>query len=146
MELVLYTNNSELNKVDKDLTEISRLNGTLRAGAKVYNPTIMTQTIPNEVNYVFIPEFGRYYFLKNKTKFRRSLDIIELVEDVLMTYKNELRSCMGLMTYTTGSSDDYLSNNSYVTDVRSEFEKLDFENPFLEKPTYVMITLRGKEK
>src|SRR5699024_5492854 len=60
--------------VDRDIV--------LKKPTSLINPVIQTQTVNDGVNYVYIPEFARYYFvddaikLNNITEFRLSVDVL----------------------------------------------------------------------
>lgn len=90
MTIVLYKNSAEFNRVDKTsyLTEVSRLSGTLRDSTSVTEPVIMIEysSVP-DFNYVFIPEFERYYFVDDYIIDVNNVYVLKLSVDVLMTYK-----------------------------------------------------------
>lgn len=98
-EINLYNMNCDKNTVDKTdgIVAISTLSGTLRESSDLMNPVIKFETtrLPR-FNYVYIPAFRRYYFLQEITVITDKLYSMSLHVDVLMTYKNEIRSqeCM----------------------------------------------------
>ena len=69
MNITLYTSLSDKNVVDKELYTHTSMTGTLRDDCSVINPVIsvesLTPTQLKEVNYAYIPEFGRYYYVNN---------------------------------------------------------------------------------
>ena len=71
-------NNSEPERVMKDLKTLATLTGSLKDGTSVINPTILIQGSPATVqqivtsNYLQIPEFGRYYFIRDISSVRIS--------------------------------------------------------------------------
>ena len=87
-DIDLQISSSEKNKLDKHITTISALSGTLRNGTSIIDPVITFEgDISNfvECNYMTIPAFNRSYFVTN---------IIEISAhvDVLSTYAAEIRS------------------------------------------------------
>ena len=69
MTIRLYNNVSDKNVVDKQLTQVGNdITGTLRDDCSVVDPVIAIEGIAaniNGVNYAYIPEFNRYYYINN---------------------------------------------------------------------------------
>ena len=80
MTVKLYLNLSEPHRVNKNLNLIAELEGNLRDGSSVINPSVLidSETNLSLVNYIEIEEFGRKYFVNNVsvpdsiTKYARS--------------------------------------------------------------------------
>lgn len=110
---LLYTG-SEKNRVSKTLTSILEVSGTLREETSILTPSIMIQTnldtIIYKVNYMYIPDFNRYYFVTNITSIRNNLWRVDGRVDVLQTYR------MGIETQTA---------------LLARQEKSDYQNPYL---------------
>ena len=76
MNIVLYANVSEINAVNKNITELITLTGTLREQSSIIDPVITISDIDNyvgQMNYAYIPEFNRYYFITNVESVRNNL-------------------------------------------------------------------------
>ena len=87
MNITLYINNSEKNKIGKNLTNDFSLSGTLRDTTNIINPVILIEL--NEIgnyNYCYINEFNRYYFITDITVIRTGLFAISLIVDVLESF------------------------------------------------------------
>ena len=67
MKITFYYNNSEPNKVRKNLAEISTVDGTLRTQSSVIDPVVRIDGKLNlsRINYMFIDGFQRYYFIRD---------------------------------------------------------------------------------
>ena len=94
--IILYTNNSPLNKVDKNIVQVGYGTGVFRESTNIVEPTIKFQTqltteTLKRVNYAYIEEFARYYFVTDITSLVNELWALSMHIDVLMTYKNEIR-------------------------------------------------------
>lgn len=134
----LYQNNSSPNTLIKSLTEVSSVSGNIKEKTSIVDPVILFQfdTVPS-FNYVYIPVFGRYYFVKNITNYKNNLWEITMHVDVLMSYQRKILSCpcvcsrqenLGNMyiqdsqlpisnkTFTTTQQigTSYFSNNAYI--------------------------------
>lgn len=88
MRIKLYLNASEPNKVHKALNLIAEVDGTLRDGSSVINPSVLIESDVNYslVNYIEIPEFGRKYFVVDNTVSYNHLWNLDCHVDVLTTY------------------------------------------------------------
>ena len=96
MNITLYTNKSAKNVVDKNLTTLGNtLTGYLRSESSLIDPIIRFEgdiSTYVHANYMYIAEFGRYYYIKDIKSIRNEIFEITAHVDPLMTYKTELRS------------------------------------------------------
>lgn len=91
-----YRNNSPTNFVDKELDLLETLNGTLRDGSSIIDPVILVQANApgfqsNQVNYLYVEQFGRYYYITNIISVNYTLWELHCHVDVLMSYKEQIR-------------------------------------------------------
>lgn len=97
-QVTLYQNSAEPNRVDKTnyLTDVGSLFGAFREESSLVNMNIIIQqaTIPS-FNYVYISILNRYYYVTDIASVRYGLWRIRLEVDVLMTYKDAIRQCVG---------------------------------------------------
>ena len=105
----LYKNSAEDIRVDKTnyLTYVGEINGTLRQSVNITKPVVDIEysNVPN-FNYVFIPQFNRYYYVSDITSISKNIWGISLTVDVLMSFKNTIRAQNG-----------FIVRNQYVFDV-----------------------------
>ena len=90
----LYQNLSENNRMDKNLNPPVTFQGNLKEFTSVIDPIITIESPVNIVclyNYVFIPDFNRYYFITNIIAITDTLTEITLHVDVLMSFKDYIR-------------------------------------------------------
>ena len=89
MEITLYKTSEENNKIDKTLSEPYNMTGSLRNESSVIRPSILVEIEnPTNYNYMYIPDFGRYYFIKEMTSVRTNLWRLDCEVDVLKSYAN----------------------------------------------------------
>lgn len=139
MKLTLYKYSGDDRVINKTLTDDNELEGTLRDQADILSPVIALQTDPRDYNYVYIPEFKRYYFVHSITQYRKNIWILNLKCDVLKTYENEIMELSGIVSQLNDTS--YI-DGSGVFDVRDTHERIDFEDE-LSLGTRILI-VRGK--
>jgi hypothetical protein len=92
MNIKLYYNSSEENKLSKLLTNELSLQGTLRDRSDLLNPDILMDGVDFTIyNYAYIPQFERYYFIRGYDIYRNDLYVVHMEVDVLQTYKDEIK-------------------------------------------------------
>lgn len=99
-DISLYQYTSENNRVDKTdyLTLVKTISGTLREETSITEPVItISYTVLPKVNYAYIGEFGRYYFIDEIECVSIGLWNIHLSVDVLMSYKTSLLECFAFV-------------------------------------------------
>lgn len=145
MDITLYINNSEINRIGKNLTNAFTLSGTLREQTNVIEPDILiTMGNPTEFNYAYIPAFKRYYFIKDITSVRNDLWRLHLVVDTLETYKTEILNCSCILDSTNETGlDRYLTGGNWVAKVKDKTEIKKFPNGLLDTGEFILITAGG---
>lgn len=93
MNITFYNNTSPKLALDKTLTNATTLTGTLREQCSLIDPVINVEyaNVFN-FNYCYIPEFGRYYFIKEVTSVRNGLWRVVMHVDVRSSFKTEIRN------------------------------------------------------
>lgn len=146
MDIKLYKNHSEKNKINKSLTSEVEYSGTLRDETSVINPVILIHaTNLSQYNYAYIPEFHRYYFIRDIVSVRNGLWRVTLSVDVLMSFKTDILNLNVILsdTETTGQND-YYSGDQWRTLVKATTDILNFNgSSLLSNGEYILITAGG---
>lgn len=145
MNIILYVNNSEKNKIGKTLTNDFSLSGTLRDATNIINPVILIEISEiGNYNYCYINNFNRYYFITDITVIRTGLFAISLMVDVLESFKSDIKnlSVILLNTQNVGSSN-YLSSPVFRNNVKSKTDILNFPNGLNDSGEFILITAGG---
>ena len=125
----LYRNSAENIRVDKTswISLVTTLTGTLRSSCTVVNPVIRIEySTMIDFNYVFIPQFKRYYFVTEINSVSKNVWDIALSVDVLMSFKEQIYRQYGLIernqyTYNPDIED---TNRSYEKENEFEYVEL----------------------
>lgn len=114
-DIVLMINSSEKNKMDKTLTTISTISGTLKNATSIIDPVIIIEGDLSSFtgcNYMSIPTFGRSYFVNNIRSIGNNLFEVSGHVDVLSTYKTEIRRNSAIIRKQQHQWNLYLNDGS----------------------------------
>lgn len=93
----------------------------------LYNPTLIVKS--NSVissNYLYIPNFNRYYFIVNKNLDKAGITIINCECDVLMSFKNDILNSTQLIIRSADTNNEKVKN-SKITDTLRPISPLEFD-------------------
>ena len=164
MDIHMYKNSAEKIVLNKDsylLSEI-HLSGYLRDECDIINPVIEiskaayskiwygTETVdvqsagqdvisnnPYKVpehNYIYIPQFKRYYFIDNITSVRKGLWRISMSVDVLMSFRDDINNLTGIVKRSTISTRTNLKDDAAIIPAKYNIEKINsiFQSPIMD--------------
>lgn len=123
MTITFYQNFSETNRLDKNLSQVASLTGSLRGECSITDPAIAVEWegAPSFVNYMYIPEFGRYYYITNITNIVNDLWVFEGHVDVLGTYKSSIRSLSGIINRQQNMYNLYLDDDKFLVNAPRKY-------------------------
>lgn len=134
MNIVLYKNVSDKRCVTKDITAVVTLTGVLKEKTSVENPTIVIEsdiTTMMTFNYFYIPEFNRYYFLKEKpTVVRNTLFEISGRRDLLMSARTNILAQYAIVKKQAYENNTLLNDGSFKVYQNTKSKTLPFPNSF----------------
>ena len=88
-----FTNLSEDNRVSKTLQQIGVYDCTLKSTTSIIDPTLVLTTGLDSLvgcNYLWIPSFGRYYFVQDIVSLTATTVALRCHVDVLMSFKDQI--------------------------------------------------------
>ena len=115
MEIILYYNNSEKIKLDKELTQIGTIEGRLFQNTSITKPSIMfdLDTAVFSANYLYIPQFNRYYFITDVVNVSANKWQIQARVDVLTSFKSAIRENTAIIERQENEYNLYLDDKYY---------------------------------
>lgn len=143
--IIIQRNTSESNKLDKSLTDIATLSGTLKQETSIIDPVISVEgDLSNYVNanYCTIPAFGRSYFINNIRSIRNGIFEISCHVDVLTSFKTQIRGNSAIIHKSERNWNLYLNDGSVKTLQKPEkITTQQFSNgdAFINHWSYVLI-------
>lgn len=145
MTIKLYKCLDRKNKLNKTLQNEKIITGSLKNKVSVINPTIILKRETNfnfsDYNYCYIEEFNRYYFIQNININNLSLFEIELKEDVLMSFKSDIKKMTVQINESDRPNDNFL--DCKMQDKKELIQSIDLLNPFSETGFLYMATIKG---
>ena len=133
MTLTLFNTISEYKAVNKSLTELVSLTGTMREQSSIIDPVIMISDIDSYVgsmNYAYIPEFNRYYFITNIENVRENLWRVSFHVDVLYTYREQIKSNNAIIERNENEYDLKLNDGLFKTQQNPRIAQFPFPSGF----------------
>lgn len=150
MQINLFTCTAERNRVDKTNYMSNRfvLEGAFRAATSALNLEIdiqKTNPLTYNYNYMYIEEFGRYYFIDEILSVRTNIWTIKATVDVLMSFKNDILLSDVILDKVEDetAANLYLDDGSFVMDSRKYNEVKEFPNGLNENGSYILICAGG---
>lgn len=142
----LFKTNSENNRVVKTLTDEKQLSGELRNQTSVLNPSIRIESADNisTYNYAYIPEFGRYYYITDIVSIRTNCWVVSLRCDVLMSYKDEIKTITGVVVRQESNPNKLLVDRLERIQSDKEIDILYYPDAFSKNLQYVLVTAGGQ--
>lgn len=143
--IVIQTNSSEKNKLDKTLTDIETLTGTLRNDTSIIDPVFQIAGDLSSfvtANYCTVPTFGRSYFITDIRSIRNGLFEISCHVDVLSSFKTQIRTNKAIMHRSERNWNLYLNDGTLKISQKPEsINTLQFSNgnAFVNHFSYVLI-------
>lgn len=131
IEIQTMYNSSDKNVVSKQLTALGTFTGTLRDSTSIMNPVIRIEgVLPTTCNYLYIPDFGRYYYVNDIRSIRNNLFEVSAHVDVLKTYDAQIRNCTGIVARQQAKWNMYLDDGVFKTYQNPKFKTVNFPNGF----------------
>lgn len=135
MELILYTNNSADNVVNKNITQLVSITGTLRENCSIIDPVItvsdsvMNNAIAAVCNYAKIGQFARYYFVNNIVSIGKFWEI-HMHCDVLASFQTQLKALDAVIARQEKIYNLYLQDGYFKTYQNPHVSIKQFPNGF----------------
>lgn len=88
----------EKNKLRKTFNSRLELTGHIKDASSIIDPIILIEANLSTIagcNYLYIPKFKRYYYIKNMSTNTNTTCTIEAHVDVLKSFENQILDCSG---------------------------------------------------
>lgn len=110
-------------------------------GTAIINPKIVLDigltADPSKYNYAYIPNFDRYYHIREWT-FDRGLWIANMNVDVLATYKTQIGNANLYVLRASNDYDGTIIDNKYPTKTGCTFNKTTITSPYIGGESFIL--------
>ena len=111
----LYVNYSESNRLEKSIDLVESYTGVLRSECSIIDPKITIEcdiSLLSRCNYLSIPSFRRYYYIRNMVSVREGLVELSCHVDVLMSFASAIKSNRAIIKRSATEWNLYLNDGS----------------------------------
>ena len=115
MQATFYYNKSDKRYLNKSIdAKYSNIDIQILEPSSIINPTLLVSSglIGNNVNYVYIPDLRRYYYIDNYIM-ENGFVRLECKVDVLMSFKNEILSEKVIAARSSNRYNLYLPDDKF---------------------------------
>lgn len=144
MEIILYYNDSEKIKLDKELSQIGTIEGRLFQNTSITKPSIMfdLDTSVFSANYLYIPQFNRYYFITDVVNVSANKWQIQARVDVLTSFKSAIRENTAIIERQENEYNLYLDDKYYRAYQNEDIQYKKFSGN-LPSDKYILVVNGG---
>lgn len=148
--VVLSKYSTQKNRVNKSsyITTIKTLEGTLRSECSILRPSIMFRIDKvsdlKMCNYMYIAQFGRYYFVDDIISNRNNLVTVSGHVDVLNTYSKEILGLKAIIHRTTNHYNLFLDDSQFKIDNRPYIITKNFPSGFPSDNEFLLAVSGSK--
>ena len=148
MNIKLCSSVSEIVAINKVVSIIDDVSATIKGALSVENPVLILQyksDIQSNVNYVYIPEYNRYYFVTDIINLTGGRYELHCKVDVLMSFKDNILnlSCIVDKQSSKDNANMYLDDGSFVVQSKEFVDTINFPNGFNDNGEFILITAGG---
>ena len=162
MRIRLYNNYSANNVINKTITQVLVINGSLKEDCSIYEPVVTIElsdtTVIPFINYARIDDFYRFYYVRNMTTLKNNLIQLELSLDVLNTYSYQILSLPAIIDKqeSVQQANKLYDDNSLKVSCETATHIINFPttrvedghtlpNGFSRQPRYVLMVAGARE-
>lgn len=138
--ITLQRNNSETNRVTKNITDLATITGDLKQETSIIDPVILIEgdlSSYTGCNYCTIQTFGRSYFINNIRSIRNSLFEISCHVDVLSSFATQIKACTGIVQRQENEWNLYLNDGVFKVYQNPIVQVKEFPADF-DHPSFVL--------
>ena len=141
----LYTNTSNPNVMSKEILSLGDFSCDFKNTIDVETPEVYVaaDSTYDKANYMYISEFGRYYFCKGRVGPGNTITF-ECISDPLMSFKDEILSSPAVIARNPWHFDLYVPDPKLPVEARSAIATIKFtQNPFSGTDNCYILTTIG---
>ena len=145
-QIELMKNSDPYNKINKNPASVQTVEGTLKEECTIVDPEVLIEYTGalTSANYAYIPEFGRYYFIRNAESYRNGLWFIQLHTDVLKSFASSIMSSPAIVARSSSNFNMMLNDDHYFTQENPYIFTQEFPSGFNTAQASFILALIGE--
>lgn len=142
LSIQLMNNSSPVEKIGKELTAGGAYQCSLKEDTSVLKPIIIIKTSDPvySYNYMYISDFGRYYFIDDIKSVNNNIWEVHAHVDVLETYKTQILSNSAVVARQQNKFNTYLNDPEWKVYANENVVAYKFTSPFTKALNFLLAT------
>lgn len=142
LSIQLMNNSSPVEKIGKELTAGGTYQCSLKEDTSVLNPIIIIKTSDPvySYNYMYISDFGRYYFIDDIKSVNNNIWEVHAHVDVLETYKTQILTNSAVVARQQNKFNTYLNDPEWKVYANENVVAYKFTSPFTKALNFLLAT------
>lgn len=147
MTLYLYKISNDRRVMSKTLnvdTLLGSITAHIKGDTDIMNPVfeIAYSADYMDANYIYCPDWHRYYFIKEPPTVSQQRLILNCHEDVLMSHKSDIKEleCMVERAEESSKTDLYMNDKAFKAEARKIVQTRKFPFKFPDSVSIVLTT------
>ena len=140
----LYTNSSNPNVINKSISSLGDFSCDFKNMIDVETPEVYVAagSAYDQANYMYIPEFGRYYYCKARAGVGNTITF-ECESDPLMSFKDAILASPAVIARNPWHFDLYIPDPKLPVEARTASAIIKFPNTtlFNNNDSYILTTI-----
>ncbi len=144
MTATLYVNTSDNRYLSKSISSQGSVPAVLKEDTDLMQPVIILENSAQvqQANYVYLDDFGRYYYIEDKT-FSHQRMYLSLRVDVLMSFAAGINNCDCIALRSTNKYNSYLNDAKYSQLAYNRPVIHKFDNSFSKNNQFILSIAGG---
>lgn len=115
MEIITYSLTEDGHHIPKHYTPVGTLTGSVRDAVDIENPTIRIDHAGTDTfNYIYVPEFNRYYYVLDKVQVRTCITDLICHVDVLESFYRQFIYSPIIVSRSDSTYNKYIPDSERV--------------------------------
>lgn len=144
MTVDLKYNASDNNTINKNITAVSSASCVIKEPMDIENPHIILNSFNySSVNYAYIPDLNRYYFITDIINLTGGRVELVLDVDVLESFKSAILNLSAIIEKQQYNGNKYFNDGSFNVTAREFLTTYNFPSGFDDEGEFILITCGG---
>lgn len=141
MRIIFYKNTSNVKAINKNIEQLQSIECIVKNDSfDIFSPVLNLSSIDinTGVNYCFIEETNRYYFIDKIEHLNNQLIKLSMSCDFLMSNKNTILNGSGLVTKSENNINDYATTFDVLETKQTKVVNFSDSNKFTDNKLYFL--------